>query len=203
MSFKMDGSSLHTREYVRRYTKSYAQSNTLQIKTADAYDELIDINSGNFTAQNASFVNGTIIAGQPDEDHAIFGSLDGDRMVTTNSTYSLIKGTYLSIMSVCGESYGGSIELAEDPDNDEDVVIEVSTDNITFVRLLGRITERNSSTRNYIEYRFLMTGDNDSYYIRITQTDHSGDGYDYYGFKNLKININSSIYDPLNKINVF
>jgi hypothetical protein len=50
---------------------------------------------------------------------------------------------------------------------------------------------------------FLMNEENGSYYIRITQTDHDGDGYDYYAFKTLRTNINTSFYDPVNKINVF
>jgi hypothetical protein len=194
------------REYVRRYTQSQIGNNStssLQIKTADAYDEFIDINEVNFTAENASFVNGTVIVGQPDANHAVFGAADGERSITTTSSYELLKGTYVSIQSVCGEAYGGSIELPEDPDNDEDIVIEVSTDNVEFTRLLGRITERNSSTSSYIEHRFLMDQEDGSYYIRILQTDHSGDGYDYYAIKMLRTKINTSLYDPVNKINVF
>ena len=204
--FKIDSTSLLMREYVRRYTQSQIGNNStssLQIKTADAYDEFIDINEVNFTAENASFVNGTVIVGQPDANHAVFGAADGERSITTTSSYELLKGTYVSIQSVCGEAYGGSIELPEDPDNDEDIVIEVSTDNVEFTRLLGRITERNSSTSSYIEHRFLMDQEDGSYYIRILQTDHSGDGYDYYAIKMLRTKINTSLYDPVNKINVF
>jgi hypothetical protein len=206
MSFRIDSTSFLVKEYVRRYTQSYlatANTSSLQIKTADAYDELIDINEANFTAENANFVNGTVIAGQSDADHAVFGAENGDRSVTTTATYNLLKGTYLSIKSVCGETSGGSIVLEEDPDNDEDVVIEVSTDNVTFTRLPGRITERNSLTTAYIEYRFMMTEEDGDYYIRIAQTENSGDDYDYYAFKNLVINLNSSIYDSTNKIIVF
>jgi hypothetical protein len=202
--FKIDSTSLLMREYVRRYTQSQIGNNsTLQIKTADAYDSFISINEANFTAENASFVNGTVIVGQPDADHAVFGAADGERSITTRTSYNLLKGTYVSIQSVCGEAYGGSIELPEDPDNSEDIVIEISTDNVEFTRLLGRITERNSSTSSYIEHRFLMNEENGSYYIRITQTDHDGDGYDYYAIKRLRTNINTSFYDPVNKINVF
>jgi hypothetical protein len=206
MSFRIDSTSFLVKDYVRRYTQSYlatATTSSLQIKTADAYDELIDINETNFTAENANFENGTVITGQSNADHAVFGAENGDRSVTTNATYNLLKGTYLSIKSVCGETSGGSIVLEEDPDNDEDVVIEVSTDNVTFTRLPGRITERNSSTTAYIEYRFLMTEEDGNYYIRIAQTENSGTEYDYYAFKNLVININSSIYDSTNKIIVF
>lgn len=200
--FKIDSTSHLTKEYVRK--QSQLGGGGLQLKTADAYDDLIDINENNFTADNATFVNGTVIAGVPDADHAVFGSSDGNRSVITNSTYYLLKGTYVSIESVCGESLGGSIELPEDPDGSEDIVIEVSQDGVEdYTRLLGRITERNSSTSEYREYRFLMTANDGDYYIRITQTDHSGDGYDYYGFKNLRININTSYFDPVNKITVF
>jgi hypothetical protein len=206
MSFRIDSTSFLVRDYVRRYTQSYletANTSSLQIKTADAYDVLIDINESNFTAENANFVNGTVIVGQSDADHAVFGAENGDRSVTTTATYNLLKGTYLSIKSVCGETSGGSIVLDEDPDNKEDVVIEVSTDNVTFIRLPGRITERNSLTTSYIEYRFLMTEEDGNYYIRIAQTQNSGTDLDYYAFKNLVININSSIYDSANKIIVF
>jgi len=205
-NFKIDSTSYLMREYVRRYTQSQTVNNStssLQIKTVDAYDDFIDINESNFTAENASFVNGTVIVGQPDDDHAVFGADDGDRSVTTTSSYNLLKGTYLSIQSVCGEAYGGSIELEDDPDNSEDIVIEISTDNVEFTRLFGRITERNSSSSSYIEHRFKMNEENGSYYIRIAQTDHDGDGYDYYAFKTLITNINTSFYDPVSKINVF
>ena len=204
MSFRIDSTSIGIRDYIVRYTQTIEQQQVgLQIKTADAYDQLINITADNFTAENATFVNGTIIPGVPNDYHAVFGSEDGERKITTISSYNLLKGTYLSITSVCGESESGSIQLPEDPDNDEDVVIEVSTDNIEFTRLLGRITERNSSTTSYIEYRFPMTEETDNYYIKIKQTEQSDSGYDYYGFKKLIININSSIYDPNNKIIVF
>lgn len=206
MSFRIDSTSFLVRDYVRRYTQSSlaaAATSSLQIKSADAYDELIDINEANFTAENANFVNGTVIAGQPDTDHAVFGASDGERSVTTNDTYNLLKGTYICITSACGESSGGSIVLEEDPDNKEDVVIEVSTDNVAFTRLLGRITERNSSTTGYIQYRFLMTEEDGDYYVRIAQTQNSGNDLDYYAFKNLIVNMNSSIYDSVNKIIVF
>lgn len=166
-------------------------------------DDFIDINEANFFAENASFVNGTVIAGEADDDHAVFGASDGDRIVTTSDTYYLRKGSYLSIKSVCGECYGGSIELPEDPDNSEDLVIEVMLGESEFVRLPGRITERNSSRSAYIEYRFLMTEDDGDYFIRIKQTEHDGTGRDYYAFKNLRININTSIYDPVSKIILF
>lgn len=212
MAFKIDSTSYLVRDYVRKYTQtSLSNTSSLQIKTADAYDQLISINADNFVAENATFQNGTVIVGQPDAPHGIFGSLGGDeeegelldRRFTSSSTFYLLKGTHICLSSVCGESYGGSIELEEDPDGDEDVVIEISLDNIEFTRLLGRITERNSSTTSYIEYRFMMTEESNNYYIRISQTDHSGSNYDYYAFKNLKINLNSSIYDPTNKIIVF
>jgi hypothetical protein len=201
-NFKIDSTSYLMREYVRRL-QTANNSSSLQIKTADAYDNFIDINETNFTAENASFVNGTVIVGEEDADHAVFGASDGERSITTTSTHNLLKGTYVSIQSVCGESFGGSIELPEDPDNSEDIVIEISTDNVEFTRLLGRITERNSSTSSYIEHRFLMDQENGSYYIRILQTDHDGDEFDYYAFKRLRTNINTSLYDPVNKINVF
>lgn len=72
MSFRMDSNSFSIREYVIRYTQALVGNNNsvLQIKTADAYDELIDINEANFTAENASFLNGTVIVGQVDADHA-------------------------------------------------------------------------------------------------------------------------------------
>jgi len=197
--FRIDSTSLLMREYVRRHIQ-VGNTSTLQIQTADAYDDFIDINEANFTAQNASFVNGTVIAGVADDDHAVFGASNGDRSVTTTDTHNLLKGTYLSIKSVCGEATGGSIELLEDPDNDEDLVMEVMLGESEFIRLPGRITERNSSTTSYIEYRFLMTQDDGDYFIRIAQTDHSGSEYDYYAFKNLRININTSIYDSVNKI---
>jgi hypothetical protein len=200
--FKIDSTSLPMREYVRKY-QSQVGASSLQIKTADAYDEIIDINEANFFAENASFVNGTVIVGEADDDHAVFGASEGTRTVTTSDTYNLLKGTYLSIKSVCGETSGGSIVLEEDPDGDEDLVMEVMLGESEFVRLPGRITERNSSTTAYIEYRFLMTQDDGDYFIRITQTEHSGDGRDYYAFKNLRTNINTSFYDPVNKINVF
>lgn len=212
MAFRIDSTSHLVREYIRKYTQSSLSNNTssLQIKTADAYDDLISINADNFVAENATFQNGTVIAGQPNAPHGIFGSLGGDeeegelnRRFTSSSTFYLMKGTHLCLSSVCGESSGGSIVLEEDPDNDEDVVIEISLDNIEFTRLFGRITERNSSTSSYIEYRFMMTEESDNYYIRIAQTEHSGSNYDYYAFKNLKINLNSSIYDSVNKILVF
>lgn len=199
--FRIDSTSLLMREYVRK--QSQGGGSSLQIITADAGDEFIDINEANFFAENASFVNGTVIAGEADDDHAVFGASDGQRTVTTRNIYNLLKGTYLSIKSVCGESTGGSIELPEDPDSNEDLVIEVMLGESEFVRLPGRITERNSSTSAYIEYRFLMTQDDGEYFIRITQTDHSGDGYDYYAFKNLRININTSLYDPVSKITLF
>jgi hypothetical protein len=204
MAFRIDSNSFNIRDHIIRYQSLLGNNNSaLQIKTADAYDEVIDINEDNFIAENASFANGTVIVGEPDDDHAVFGSSGGNRKVTTTSAHNLLKGTYLSITSACGESTNGSIKLEEDPDGDEDLVIEVSTDNITFTRLLGRITERNSSTSSYIEYRFLMTQDDGEYYIRIAQTDHSGGDFDYYAFKKLVTNINTSIYDPVNKITLF
>lgn len=217
MAFRIDSTSHLVRDYIRKYTQSSLLNNTssLQIKTADAYDDLISINADNFVAENATFQNGTVIAGQPNAPHGIFGSLGGDgdgegeegelsnRRFTSSSTFFLRKGTHICLSSVCGESSGGSIVLEEDPDGDEDVVIEISLDNIEFTRLFGRITERNSSTSSYIEYRFMMTEESDNYYIRIAQTKHSGSNYDYYAFKNLKINLNSSIYDSVNKILVF
>ena len=200
--FRIDSTSYLTRAYVRKQIQSQA-SFGLQIKTASDYEDTIAINSSNFTAENAVFVNGTIIVGVPDADHGVFGASDGTRAITSIGTFYLLKGTHVSIESVCGESYGGSIELPEDPDNSEDVVIEVSGDGVSWTRLLGRITERNSSTSEYIEYRFMFGEDDGNYYVRITQTDHSGDGYDYYGFKNLRLNINTSFFDPVNKITVF
>ncbi len=208
MSFKIDNISSNVKSYVNTNVKNNISNSTLQIKTInysgeEIESELIQINSSNFVAENADFVNGTVISGVTVADHAVFGASDGNRIVTTIATYNLLKGTYLSFSSVCGEAYGGSIELPEDPDGDEDLVIEVSTDNETFTRLLGRVTERNSSKSSYIENRFLMTENDGNYYIRITQTDHSGDGFDYYAFKNLKTNLNCCIFDPVNKINLF
>jgi hypothetical protein len=199
--FRIDSTSLLMREYVRK--QSQGGGSSLQIITGDASDDFIDINETNFFAENASFVNGTVIVGEADDDHAVFGASNGDRIVTTSDTYNLLKGTYLSIKSVCGVSTGGSIELLEDPDGSEDLVIEVMLGESEFVRLPGRITERNSSTSAYIEYRFLMTEDDGDYFIRIKQTRHSGSERDYYAFKNLRININTSLYDPVSKITLF
>lgn len=206
--FKMDYASIISKEYIKKYTRNYVNASIsnidgITIKSDLSTDTLIDINEANFVAANASFINGTVIVGEADADHAVFGSSDGTRSVTTRTARSLVKSSYISITSVCGESYGGSIELPEDPDGNEDLVVEISVDNTNFVRLLGRITEKNSSTSSYIEHRFCMPEADDDYYIRITQTDHSGDGLDYYAFKDFKINIISSIFDPVNKINVF
>jgi hypothetical protein len=200
--FKIDSTSLLMREYVRKQSQGGGGS-SLQIKTADGYDEYIDINETYFTGQNVSFVNGNVIAGAPNEDHAVFGSSDGTRRVTTTQTYNLIMGTYVSIQCIRGEATGGSIVLEDDPDDDEDLIIEVSTDNITFTRLIGRITDRNSSNTSYIEFRFLMTGNTGDYYIRIRQTEHSDEETDYYAIKNLRINVNTCIFDPVTKIAVF
>lgn len=41
--FKIDSTSLLMREYVRRHIQ-VGNTSTLQIKTADAYDDFIDIN---------------------------------------------------------------------------------------------------------------------------------------------------------------
>jgi hypothetical protein len=198
--FKIDSTSHLTKEFVRKQNQG---GGGLQIKTVYRSGDFININGDNFTADNASFINGTVIAGESDADHAVFGSFDGTRSVTTTSSYNLLKGTNLSIKCICGEAYGGSIELPEDPDGDEDIVIEVSTNDESYTRLLGRITERNSSDVEYREYRFLMSEDDGEYYIRITQTDHSGDGYDYFAFKDMRLNTNSSFFDPVNKIVVF
>ena len=200
--FKIDSTSHLTKEFVRKQNQG---GGGLQLRTVyrDNEESLIDINNTNFTAENASFVNGTVIVGESDADHAVFGSFDGTRSVTTRSSYNLFKGTYVSIMSVCGEAYGGSIELEDDPDNSEDIVIEISTNDESYTRLLGRITERNSSDVEYREYRFQMTENDGEYYIRITQTEHDGDGRDYFAFKDMRLNTNSSFFDPVNKIVVF
>ena len=48
-----------------------------------------------------------------------------------------------------------------------------------------------------------MTEEDGDYYVRIAQTQNSGNDLDYYAFKNLIVNMNSSIYDSVNKIIVF
>lgn len=206
--FKIDSTSHVVKEYVRKQIRTQGGGGGgLQLQTVAVDEEegenFIDINESNFTAVNATFRNGTVIVGESDADHVVFGSSSGSRRVTTTSPYNLLKGTYVSIMSVCGESSGGSIELPEDPDSNEDIVIEISTNDESYTRLPGRITERNSSTTEYVEYRFLVTENDGNYYIRIKQTNNSGEGYDYFAVKNLRMNINTTFYDPVNKITVF
>lgn len=164
---------------------------------------LIDVNAGNFNANNASFANGTIILGQPDADHAVFGANEGPRYITSINQYSLKKGTYITISSVCGEATDGSIQLPEDPDNNEDLIIQVSTDGIAWTSLPGRITENNSSNTKYITFFFQMTEDDNNYFIRVRQTDDSGDDLDYFGFKDLYYNRNINLYFADNEFKVF
>jgi hypothetical protein len=177
------------------------ESVSLSVVTSDFSS--LSINAGNFTANNVNFVNGNVLASNPNEDHAVFGSEDGTRTITTNSTYELEKGSYIAFKCIRGETSGGSIELDDDPDNNEDLVVEVSSDNITYITLPGRITEDNSSSSKYIEYRFLMTQDDGDYYIRVRQTDHSGDGTDYYALKDFKYNVETVLYDSANEIKLF
>lgn len=176
-------------------------SSSLSIVTTGG--EAIDINGDSFSTNNASFAYGTIIPGVPDASHVVFGANDGPRYITTTEPYNLKKGTYISLSVVAGEAYGGSIELPEDPDENEDIVIEVSTDGTTFIALPGRITPNNASNTEYRTFRFQMTHDDNSYYIRIKQTNASGSGYDYYGIKDLEYNLNTILRDTSNNILIF
>jgi hypothetical protein len=133
----------------------------------------------------------------------VFGSSTGPRYITTQNTIELKKGTYISIDSVCGEATGGSIQLSEDPDNNEDIIVEVSTDGELFVALPGRITEQNSSTSRYTTFSFQMPLDDNNYYIRLRQTDDSGAGYDYHAVKNLRYNLNTVLYDAETNTKIF
>lgn len=180
---------------------SESAASTLSIITSDS--SLLNINAGNFTANNVNFVNGNVLVGEPNEDHAVFGSEDGTRTIKTSSTYQLEKGTYIAFKVIRGEASGGSIELDDDPDNNEDLVVEVSLDDITWTTLPGRVTEDNSFSSKYVEFRFLMTQDDDDYYIRIRQTDHSDEETDYYAIKDFKYNVETVLYDSVNEVRIF
>lgn len=176
-------------------------ASSISIITSDSSS--LAINAGNFTANNVNFVNGNVLVGQPNEEHAVFGSQGGTRTIKTISTYQLEKGTYIAFKVIHGEAYGGSIELEDDPDNNEDLVVEVSLDDMTWTTLPGRVTEDNSFSSKYVEFRFLMTQDDDDYYIRIRQTNHSGGGTDYYAVKDFKYNVETVLYDSVNEVRIF
>jgi hypothetical protein len=180
---------------------SESAASSISIITSDSSS--LDINAVNFTANNVNFVNGNVLVSQPNEDHAVFGSENGTRTIKTSSTYQLEKGTYIAFTVIRGEASGGSIELFDDPDNNEDLVVEVSLDDMTWITLPGRVTEDNSFSSKYVEFRFLMTQDDDDYYIRIRQTDHSDEETDYYAIKDFKYNVETVLYDSVNEVRIF